>query len=66
MTQEAKFLAWLGDAWPTDEFVYCDQQRALVNRAAILGMVARGYRPIGDVHYCVRLNYRLGESLNEH
>lgn len=61
-----KFRNWLAESWPGDEFVYCDEQKALVNRAAIQAMVARGWRPVGDVHYCVRLDWKIGESLNDH
>lgn len=66
MTLEQKFLSWLAEAYPGDEFVYCLEQRPLVDRAGVQAMVARGWRPIGNVRYCIRLNYRLGESLNEH
>lgn len=66
LSLDQKFRNWLAEAWPDDEFVYCEEQKPLVDRAATAGMVARGWRAVGDVHFCVRLNYRVGESFNDH
>lgn len=64
-TQAHRFLDWLADAGPGEEFVYPDEHlvRWLVSLAAAEHKVARGYRPIGNVYFCLRLSHALGEGL---